>query len=966
MAGNTLAMLGEILSAQATAGGGVTGRTDAALYRTLGVEGSGDRPFRRVFPVGRHAGDGGMVFGDGTADGVFRGMGRGIGRLLTSPRFDDLVQYFIGNGAATTATIGEVGWGSAPDNIAWGSFGFASLSTGRDRYTEYAAERIARRSLDHVLDGFRRAGSTQGDTQQLADLWQLTRDRELRILHLPSQPPAQTMAQDHAVDATARDWFLSEDGVDRGALYGAARTAVDETIESLPRAMGGTLLSDWLGQVGAWASGRNTAVATRLEEVADDLAGAFAQRLVTNLREQTSRAIANLGVGYARFALEQIGASGGVISSLVPRVKGLEALRSAAALNVPSAFTQKYSVKKGQVPAAGDAELREDLARTVTDSAFGWLASLTAVRVADVLEDFRTAVIVPLSAEIDDVRRGLVAARSEQPRAVGIAQVASPYYQAWPEEPTPGQGAAAAVPDRFVSAHNEVLLMGPEQYVTRFGTDVLESVRAERAGDPAQDPQDVGQAYDRVREDVILGRWAQGAGDTPPDDLVVIDRTWVPRGIRHLAAFPTPASFSVNARAADLLGRARAFVARRGESFETFATESLRRYLTDESLGRQTRQEREDQVLDALVRVMTMAQPLVQINKSVQRSISAAGADNRRTYQFGDLPFAGLGELVSRIEEHVTSTAEINEHPILPALKNNLSANERTSIDVFGSYPATFPMAFGGLLSAVAQDWDSRKEPSQRAAFWQWRRARPLAGGLPFSDAERRALIRGWWVAQMAGGIQRPGTSASADAEPVRVWDRATAAWVDFPAPMLTPPSRMIHPNALLACVLESSLLAHVAADAQGLGVFRPWAVLRSWSDDGPDGPVMRVGGEGPEEIALRAVLSDGRVHPSLPEPSLLGGAADPESRRTALVGFCDAVIADLEAHYLPGPGKEDSRTSPTAIGRRDLVPWVPLSVDLAQEMHDAIVALRTTVLTVTVTDPGSGPVAFTPDRPVY
>jgi hypothetical protein len=183
---------------------------------------------------------------------------------------------------------------------------------------------------------------------------------------------------------------------------------------------------------------------------------------------------------------------------------------------------------------------------------------------------------------------------------------------------------------------------------------------------------------------------------------------------------------------------------------------------------------------------------------------------------------------------------------------------------------------------------------------------------------------------------------------------------------MLTPPSRMIHPNALLACVLESSLLAHVAADAQGLGVFRPWAVLRSWSDDGPDGPVMRVGGEGPEEIALRAVLSDGRVHPSLPEPSLLGGAADPESRRTALVGFCDAVIADLEAHYLPGPGKEDSRTSPTAIGRRDLVPWVPLSVDLAQEMHDAIVALRTTVLTVTVTDPGSGPVAFTPDRPVY
>ena len=120
-----------------------------------------------------------MVFGDGSPDGVYRGMGRGLGRLLLSPRFDSIISYLIANVAGGLLSTDTVAWGSKADDLIWSSFGYASLSMGRDRYLEYAAERIARSSVKHVLDGFRQEGSTHGDQQQLAELWQYKQADEL-------------------------------------------------------------------------------------------------------------------------------------------------------------------------------------------------------------------------------------------------------------------------------------------------------------------------------------------------------------------------------------------------------------------------------------------------------------------------------------------------------------------------------------------------------------------------------------------------------------------------------------------------------------------------------------------------------------------------------------------------------------------------------------------------------------------
>ena len=61
-------------------------------------------------------------------------------------------------------------------------------------YAEYAAQRLARRAVDHVMDGFRIPGDTTSDTQRLANLWQHYQGQELRALGLPEGAGANVLS----------------------------------------------------------------------------------------------------------------------------------------------------------------------------------------------------------------------------------------------------------------------------------------------------------------------------------------------------------------------------------------------------------------------------------------------------------------------------------------------------------------------------------------------------------------------------------------------------------------------------------------------------------------------------------------------------------------------------------------------------------------------------------------------------
>ena len=495
------------------------------------------------------------------------------------------------------------------------------------------------------------------------------------------------------------------------------------------------------------------------------------------------------------------------------------------------------------------------------------------------------------------------------------------------------------MPQRFATAHNEVVLMAVDAYAAGFEEHIRQSAPRDQRGETQK-------AYQAVVHQVLTGSWEQGAGEPSPDDLLTVASAWVPQGLQGATrgALPAPARYEVRARPADILRRARAFVARRGEAFEAFTSQSLRGYLNDDVVGDHERAQRSAAVLAGLKRTLEMARPLVELDERIYAKLHN-GDRPRLSFTFSTVPFRNqqvAGDFLDYLRRNDSFDADL----VTSAVERSLGDDDVARVDVFGSYPRTLPVAYSGLLKSVAEVWDaSTGSAGARDSFWQMRRARPLPGGLPMGDDERRAIVRGWWTATLAGGIVRDPWKRADDHHPVRVWDRQDKEWVEIPAPMLTPPSRMIAPNAWLPAVLEACLLAYLRVGHEGLDAFRPWQALRYWADDSVNRHQESFGLGTPVDAALAELLGEGSLDGLTPAIDLAEAA--PQERRQRLLSFADAVLADLDRNYLPGPGKADEPGHWTNYRKRDLIATTPLTVDLAAEMHHELGAVRQVLATV-------------------
>ena len=942
MPGNTLAMLGEIVAAQAGAEG-LAADLDEALYASLGIKNYAGRAFKRVTPIGLRAGGSGAVFGDGTSEGVFRGMGRGLARYISSPAFRDFVSYDIAN-QVEVPDRDLVGWGVDPTDTAWSSFGYASLSTGRDRYAEYASQRIARRAVDHALDGFKLSGGdATGDSQRLADLWTERRPLELSRLGLPQASGTNILAGDRAVDQETASWLVSaavSSAVNDQTLRERVRTVMDSLFSRKMAAAGDIAPGDWLETTRLWLHHQEPRIVADLTRDASALALTRVEEMAERLVSTTRTALADLGVPYALTVLTQLRRPGGVLLSLADRLAELGAFQRATPLALPEPVVGKVrALGKGSVSGEGLRVLDRDLFTHLNEQAYRWLASQLAADLVPAVKDLAASAVRPLENALNDTRKVLEAARGDKRSAYGVADVTTDLYAAWPEEAPAGQDQVAPVPQRFATAHNEVVLMAVDAYAAGFEEHIRQSAPRDQRGETQK-------AYQAVVHQVLTGSWEQGAGEPSPDDLLTVASAWVPQGLQGATrgALPAPARYEVRARPADILRRARAFVARRGEAFEAFTSQSLRGYLNDDLVGDHERAQRSAAVLAGLKRTLEMARPLVELDERIYAKLHNGGRP-RLSFTFSTVPFRNqqvAGDFLDYLRRNDSFDADL----VTSAVERSLGDDDVARVDVFGSYPRTLPVAYSGLLKSVAEVWDaSTGSAGARDSFWQMRRARPLPGGLPMGDDERRAIVRGWWTATLAGGIVRDPWKRADDHHPVRVWDRQDKEWVEIPAPMLTPPSRMIAPNAWLPAVLEACLLAYLRVGHEGLEAFRPWQALRYWADDSVNRHQESFGLGTPVDAALAELLGEGSLDGLTPAIDLAEAA--PQERRQRLLSFVDAVLADLDRNYLPGPGKADEPGHWTNYRKRDLIATTPLTVDLAAEMHHELTAVRQVLATV-------------------
>lgn len=818
---NALAMLGEIVASQT----GAAREHDVSLLAALGQSrGEGEiTPFARVFPVGRYVGAQKARFGDGSQWAVYRGLGRGLSALMMSAKATkDFVEYDLTNGAGVQGSREYLGWGSQWANVPWGAFGFASLSMGRDRYKEYAAQRIARSSVHILLTGHRQPDSPASDDEQVQALVGQQWPNISEGLGLPT-----------VAHGGVAGWLMGA-VLPRQTANQIATSIVDGTVRREIPVQADIPVGQWHeGVVRVLGSQREQLLAAA-KHAAEIEAFRWQNLFVARLEGAVTAALAEQGLPYATGMVK------GVRSTLKDHIvpSGPDLMSHAPnqrVADLPADVQSTLSGMKGKLANGG--QILERVLAGATSNVQTQLYAVLADKIANVASALTAEVIDPMVVALDEAQRTLRKAESTPARDVGLAYLKTDEYAAWPSD------SDSLVAARFSEADNEVMLTSSTEFAERYGEHLPQAVGVEMAG-----LRGLELGVRRGAALVITGRWETNVGaPAPADERAVVERVtewWSSVFQRHPETgetkLPQRAAYDVHLRPVEILERARAFVSRPGYSFDTFCKLSLRDYVYGEDIKSDSRlADRHRDIAAKFGEALNLARPLASVNETVVQQIHHNVRQMQYQYKFSSIPFKD-----HLVVEQLRATL-VNQTRVDEASKTSLETalvDERLikRIDIFGAYPNYSPLAYTAVIPEAAQQWQAAM-PAQRGAFWKWRRARPLAASLPMHESERRACVAGWLVGRIVGFIQLPGHPYN---DPALVWDAAATTWRAFPNPLLTPPSSFAEPYDWLPAILESSLVA-IAYSHQPpvLSSLAPYLALRKIYDDTPEDPLAEGSG---------------------------------------------------------------------------------------------------------------------------
>ncbi|GAB08672.1 hypothetical protein GOARA_015_00100 [Gordonia araii NBRC 100433] len=813
---NALAMLGEIVASQT----GSARETDVALLRALGHEkGEGERiPFARVFPVGRYVGAQRTIFGDGTPGAVYRGLGRGLaGLVLSGSATQQFVEWDLTNAVGDQGSLEYLGWGNKQwNNVPWGTFGYASLSMGRDRYAEYSAQRLARSSVDKLLTGHLQPGNDASDEEQVNAILDNQWSNICYSLGLPDIHDASS--------AGVAPW-LTQTVLPGDQVASHARGVVNNYVRPLVDQTPGVNGEQWAARVGQVFAERRHALAEGANAAAYHQGFVWHQHFVTALEQATARALATQGLPYATGLVKRVGRL--LDDVLLPALADLSKYGPPDIADLPPEVKGTLASLSGTIanPAPIADEVFAGSARIVERQIYAALAH----HVGNACGAMISEVFDPLIDALNEAQTLLRQSASANRQQVGLALLQTDEYAAWPAD------SDELVAERFSEADNEVMLTRSAEFKQRYEIDLPASV-----GATSTDPRLLSEGISRAAGHVITGYWSTVDGSKSPAEVrPVVERTttWVSRAFpRHPETgdglIAQRASYDVHLRPAELLDRARRFVARSGESFDRFCSVSLRQYVEGEDAPESERAARRTDLELRFGEAVNLARPLASVNENAMQAIHGV-AEMVYRYKFSAIPFLGLS-VAEDLKTSLASTARVDKKSA-DALSNALTDEAKIKrIDIFGSYPNYSPLAYEAVIEPAARQWLA-STPGQRKAFWTMRRSRPLEASLPMHANERLAMVGGWILGQAIGFIQVPGPPF---ADAVHVWDSGAHRWLPFPNPLLTPPSEFLAEYDWLPAVLESSLLA-IAQSHQPpvMASMAPYRALRHIYDAGVENP---------------------------------------------------------------------------------------------------------------------------------
>ena len=771
--GNAMAALPEIIAAIARTSEGF----DAATYASLGIPLQANTPpFARVFPIGSKIGGSGAYFGDGSQESVYRGIARALaGTMLSERASRQYLDFMLGNPNPLTSLNQKFGWRIDPLALPFGARGFASLSLGRDRYLDYAAQRLARSASDHLVAGHINPTSQLPGNDQLRQLMDNQWGASLGYMGLPQ--PGQP----------APDWFQGV-AFPRQAWEAMAREAAGPATGMLVNA-GQAPAAQWLSTVTATLHPMRDQSRMQLQRSAYAWAEGWAYQLEAAAKQEFLLVVGQFGLPYGRELMSRIRMyADQLIGQLA--AAGAEADASDPLALDPTIGQQATSLGKKTVDM--HHPIGQMVQRSIANSMERTLRLEGARIGADVLRAYAVDVLGSLEQAANDALRLLEVERAKTSSGAGLAQLSSEIYADWPDE-------SDRVPLRFNHAENEVLLTTADDFPQQFRSDVVAS---------AQGTLDYGQSLAKIRAEASGGHW-ETTGAKEEIEVLRQASHWRPAALPSRAADgqPTPEAkpnYTLLLSHADLLGRATQRLSAKGDVFAAFAGQSISDHLDDPQVTAIDRQQRQERFATRLLETMEKAKPVVGIDVNMAQRLH--GTDIKFVYSFSDIPLGGDHPVSQNVLQRLRGNPSLDPTSVEnfeDSLVGNIS--NAGKVNVFGSYQKVSPLCFTSLLEPIQSRWAKAPLIAQRN-LWQWKRTRPLSAAIAMSPDELRRVIAGWYLGRLVGLVRQDATGRAAVSTP--------DGWVNF-GELLTSEDTQVH---TAHDVLAAQLMSHAWAFVRCVG----------------------------------------------------------------------------------------------------------------------------------------------------
>lgn len=874
--GNAMAALPEIVAAIARTSEGY----DAATYSSLGIPlATNTPPFARVFPIGSKIGGSGAYFGDGSQESVYRGIARALaGTMLSERASRQYLDFMLGNPNPLTNLNQKFGWRIDPLALPFGSLGFSSLSLGRDRYLDYAAQRLARSASDHLVEGHINPTSQLPGNDQLRQLMDNQIMISLDYVGLPQN--GQQIA----------DWF-QQVAFQQSVWEAMAREAGAPAFAMLTNS-GSAPAAQWLSTVTLSLGQLREQCRNQLKRNAYAWAEGWADQLEAATRAEFLRVTGHFGLPYGRELMTRL-------RTRVDQIIGELTQAGAAAdgtdpLGIdPTVAVQAQALGKKTVDM--NHPIGQMTSRSLSNSLERTLRFEGARIAAEVLRCFALDVLGALEAAANDALHLLEVERAKTSSGAGLAQLNSEVYADWPDE-------SNRVPLRFNHAENEVLLTTANDFPNQFVSDVVAST---------QGTLDYNQALAKIRFESARGEW-ETTGSKQHFDVVQLGSVWRAQALpwRAVDGQPTPETkpnYTLMMSHSDLLMRAQARLSAKGDVFAAFAGQSISNYLDDPQVSAIDRQQRQESFATKLLEAMEKAKPVVGIDINMAQRLH--GTDIKFVYSFSDIPIGTEHPVSRNMLQRLRGNASLDPTTVDNFEDSLVGAiSGAGKVNIFGSYQKVSPLCFTSLLEPIQSRWAKAPLIAQRN-LWQWKRTRPLSAAIAMSPDELTRVIAGWYLGRLVGLVRQSNTGRAAVSTP--------EGWVEFGEFLTSEDTQVQSPHDVLPAVLMSHAWAFVrcVGDAE-LSPLTPYDALRRLVDgadsNAHSGDVESLNGVGLLRSAFydKPMTLNGDSLPSDGSSPVLTNAEVQDEAGTVGTARADAAIAwvdGLRRLYSQSWGQLDS-----------------------------------------------------------